>query len=165
MGRSYARKSKPAIPKPYTSTWQGILDSFGHTSVRAGAAEIPPDNIFVPIQQDNILPSIPIGRHHPVPKKGVEDDDTRTMNTNKFYVNAFLGDQGQAIWTHPYSIWWGRGWEGSERISTWGMCITHTEENDLEYGTGDPADVSALLLKALGNILILRISGLSQPNA
>jgi endo-1,3(4)-beta-glucanase len=143
MGQSHSKKAKPVIPRPDTSTWQGILNSLGYTSIRASAAEIPPDNIFVPIQQDNIPPLIPIGRRHPVPKTGVEDNDTRTMHTNKFYANAFLGDQSQAIWTHPYSVWWGRGREEPGRIKTWGMCITHTEESDLEFGTGNPANASA----------------------
>jgi endo-1,3(4)-beta-glucanase len=94
-------------------------------------------------QQDSILPLIPIGRHHPVTKIGVEDNDTRAMNTNKFYANAFLGDQSQAIWTHPYSVWWGKGWEEPGGIKTWGMCVTNTEESDLERRAEDPTNVSA----------------------
>lgn len=141
MGQSQS-ESKSSSSKPDTSTWKGILNSFGYTSTGATAAARPPDCIFVPVQPDGILPQIPIGRHHPVPKEGVEDDDDRTINTNKFYANAFLGEQNQAIWTHPYSVWWGKGWEESGRIKTWGLCITHAEECDLEYGPGDPTSVS-----------------------
>jgi endo-1,3(4)-beta-glucanase len=79
-----------------------------------------------------------------VPRKGVEDDDQRTMNTNKFYANAFLGEQDKAIWTHPYSLWWGKGMEEPGKMKTMGLCISHLEESDLEYGPGDPTNVSKI---------------------
>lgn len=104
--------------------------------------EIPLDNIFVPIQQDNILPQVPIGRHHPVPRKGIEDDDRRTLHTNKFYANAFLGNQNMPIWTHPYSVWWGKGWQEPDTLQTYGMNIAHVEEADLLFGPGDPTNAS-----------------------
>ncbi|KAH7093413.1 endo-beta-1,3-glucanase-like protein [Paraphoma chrysanthemicola] len=134
-------------PATWKESWQsarkGIVNSFGFASNPSSAAEIPPDNIFVPIQTDNILPQIPIGRHHPVPRNGVEDNEGRTMNTNKFYANAFLGEQNQPIWTHPYSLWWGKGWDEKEPglLKSWGMCISHIEESDVGYGSGDPANV------------------------
>jgi endo-1,3(4)-beta-glucanase len=140
------RRSSSAGNSAWTDAWlsarEGIMRSFGYTPTHTFAADIPPDNIFVPIQQDNILSQIPIGRHHPVPRKGVEDDDARTMHTNNFYANAFLGEQNQGIWTHPYAVWWGRDVEETGRLKTVGLCISHTEESDLEYGPGDPASVS-----------------------
>ncbi|KAJ4371399.1 endo-1,3-beta glucanase [Neocucurbitaria cava] len=143
MGKPH---SKPVVsPTPKNGKRQsgrnsrsGILTSFGNSKTTT-IDDIPPDNIFVPIQPDIILPQIPIGAHHPVPKTGVEDDDKRTMNTNKFYANAFLGQQNQPIWTHPYSIWWGKGWQDQGLLQTWGMNIAHNEENDVNYGAGDPA--------------------------
>ncbi|KAF2643556.1 endo-1,3(4)-beta-glucanase 1 precursor [Massarina eburnea CBS 473.64] len=101
----------------------------------------PTDNIFVPIQEDNILPQIPIGTYHPVPRKGVEDSDLRTLNTNKFYANAFLGEQNQPIWTHPYYLWWQKGKNVVDMggLATWGMCVGHSELGDVIYGPGDPA--------------------------
>jgi endo-1,3(4)-beta-glucanase len=60
------------------------------------------------------------------------------MHTNKFYANAFLGQQNQPIWTHPYSIWWGKWILGVGMVQTWGMCITHIEERDLVFEPGDP---------------------------
>jgi endo-1,3(4)-beta-glucanase len=119
-------------------TRQGIKSTLGYNASTV-PDEIPPDNIFTPIQQDDILPQIPIGRHHPVPRTGVEDDDRTTMHTNSFYVNAFLGQQNQPIWTHPYSIWWGKGTLDVGMVQTWGMCISHTEEKDLVFEPGDPA--------------------------
>jgi endoglucanase Acf2 len=103
--------------------------------------EDPPDNIFTPIQQDNILPQVPIGRHHPVPRTGVKDNDERNMHTNKFYANAFLGQQNQPIWTHPYSVWWGKGWLDPGLLQTWGMNVTHVEETDLAFESSDPTMV------------------------
>jgi endo-1,3(4)-beta-glucanase len=144
-------KPQPTPLKRSNSLW---LDSMIPTRARKGlhsspapaaVDEIPPDNIFVPIQEDTILPQIPISCHHPVPRKGIEDDDKRTLNTNKFYANAFLGKQNEPIWTHPYSVWWGKGWSGPGILRNWGMCISHIEERDLVYGEGNPTDVRMLL--------------------
>ncbi|KAH4954799.1 hypothetical protein HBH70_188430 [Parastagonospora nodorum] len=146
--------SKPApTPPPLKRTNSAWLDSlvpsrarktlfhpFGTPSSSSSAVvEIPPDNIFIRIQEDNILPQIPIGRHHPVPRTGVEDDDKRTMNTNKFYANVFLGKQNRPVWTQPYAVWWGKGRDEPGMMKSFGMCVSHVEESDLIYGEGDPA--------------------------
>lgn len=128
---------------PTSSSWKetlrDTLSSFGLTATATGAA--PSDNIFVPIQQDDILDQIPISRHHPVERKGVEDNENTTMHTNKFYANSFLGGQDQPIWTHPYSIWWGKGHTENGVFPTWGMNIGHIEESELTMPEGDPAQV------------------------
>ncbi|KAF2130336.1 glycoside hydrolase family 81 protein [Dothidotthia symphoricarpi CBS 119687] len=121
-------------------TRKNLLTHFGHSTTIPDDT-IPPDNIFTPIQPDHILPQIPIGRHHPVPRKGVEDDDLRTLHTNKFYANAFLGQQNQPVWTHPYSVWWGRGWEEDGVVRSMGLNVGHVEEGDLGFEEGDPAKV------------------------
>jgi endo-1,3(4)-beta-glucanase len=151
MGHIHAKPDSDSSNWPesnWLNTWlynrkQNILNSFGHPATTSTNDEIPPDNIFVPIEEDDILSQIPIGRHHPVPRKGVEDDDTRTMHTNKFYANAFLGEQNQPIWTHPYSVWWGKGVGNPDVLKSMGLCVCHTEESDLDYGPGDPASVSS----------------------
>ncbi|KAH7384579.1 endo-beta-1,3-glucanase-like protein [Pyrenochaeta sp. MPI-SDFR-AT-0127] len=137
---STVKDTKESLKESWRDTRQTILTSFGY-STTAIPDDIPPDNIFVPIQQDSILPQIPIGRHHPAPKKGVEDDDRRTMHTNKFYANAFLGNQNMPIWIHPYSIWWGKGWQEPEMLQTYGMNIAHAEEADITFGAGNPTNV------------------------
>jgi endo-1,3(4)-beta-glucanase len=150
MGQSHSNPASRPLKRTNslgTASWlsarkRGVLNPFGHPSISTAPTEIPPDNIFVPTQADSILSQIPIGRHHPVPKNGVEDDDRRTMNTNKFYANAFLGEQDKAIWTHPYSVWWGKGIEEPGKLKSMGLCISHAEESDLEYGPGDPTNVS-----------------------
>jgi hypothetical protein len=159
MGLSHSKPKAKLAPKPepspakgekhsWRATAKGLFSNFAHAPepVPAAVAEIPPDNIFVPIQQDtNVLPQIPIRASHPVPRKGVIDDPKHTMHTNKFYANAFMGEQNQAIWTHPYSLWWGKGTEDPSKIQTWGMCISHIEETELGFGPGDPASVSICL--------------------
>ncbi|KAF2274098.1 endo-1,3(4)-beta-glucanase 1 precursor [Westerdykella ornata] len=121
-----------------TTTWkhQPLLPLFGIPT--PATAFIPEDNIFVPIQQDNVLPQIPIGRSHPVARKGIIDGDHRTLHTNKFYANAFLGNQDMPIWTHPYSVWWGKG-QANGQYPTWGMSIGHADEQDIVMPEGDPA--------------------------
>jgi endo-1,3(4)-beta-glucanase len=80
-----------------------------------------------------------------VTPKGVLDDPAIPKHTNKFYANAIIGRQNQPVWTHPYSIWWGKGADEPGKLKTMGMCVCHVEESDLEYGPGDPASVSELL--------------------
>lgn len=128
--------------KSFRPSRKDSLQSF-LSSKTVAPNETPPDNIFTTIQQDSILPQIPIGRHHPVPRKGIEDDDRRTLQTNKFYANAFLGEQNQPVWTHPYSIWWGKGWTEPGLVQTWGMCVSHVEESEVVFAPGDPSPVSA----------------------
>lgn len=103
---------------------------------------LPPDNIFTPMQADNILPQIPISNHHPVARQGIEDNDLRTLHTNSFYANAFLGAQNAPIWAHPYSIWWSKGAQDLGTLQTWGIDVGHVEEEDLQYGPGEPPKVS-----------------------
>ena len=117
------------------------MTSFGYSTAVVPPDEVPPDDIFTPIQKDDILGQIPIGRHHTVPLTGIEDDDLRTFQTNGFYANTFLGKQNQPVWTHPYSIWWGKGWVDAGLLQTFGMCVSHIEESDLVYEPGHPAKV------------------------
>jgi endo-1,3(4)-beta-glucanase len=133
-------------PRTWRQHRRDILSSFGfRVTAEAFSDEIPPDNIFTPIQADNILPQIPISNHHPVPRTGIEDNDLRTLHTNSFYANAFLGEQNQPIWTHPYSIWWGKGAQDPGTLQTWGINVGHVEEADLQYGPGEPPKVSYIM--------------------
>ncbi|KAJ4360635.1 endo-1,3-beta glucanase [Didymosphaeria variabile] len=95
-------------------------------------------NIFVPIQQDDVLGQIPINIKHPLPRLGIEDSADKPIQTNRFYANAFLGKQDQPIWPQPYFIWWGRGGSDPNQVPTWGMNVGHVESEDLELGPGDP---------------------------
>jgi endo-1,3(4)-beta-glucanase len=143
---------KKSWRKSWRETWKETLASLGLTTTSppaSASAAIPEDNIFVPIAQDNILPQIPIGRHHPVPRTGIEDED-RPLHTNKFYANAFLGGQDHPVWTQPYSIWWGKG-NCNGQFPTWGMIVGHVEEGDLNIADGDPAPVSKSRKSARGS--------------
>lgn len=145
------RPSVPSLPTSATETQKlttharpdprrNILQTFSYRhSAPPKPDDIPPDNIFVPIQADDILPQIPIGDHHPVPRTGIEDEKDRTLHTNSFYANAFLGAQNQPVWTHPYSLWWG---QGTGTLQTWGMNVGHVEEVDLLFEGGEPPKVS-----------------------
>ncbi|KAF2706273.1 glycoside hydrolase family 81 protein [Pleomassaria siparia CBS 279.74] len=142
MGLSQSSLQKPLAPSSnkFSKSLRKSWTSYRGTSTLTvnATAVIPEGNIFVPIQQDNILPQIPIGTTHPVARKGIEDDDKRTLHTNKFYANSFLGGQDQPIWTHPYFIWWGKGSDENGQFPTWGMNIAHDEEGDRIIADGDP---------------------------
>lgn len=106
------------------------------------------ENIFTPIQLDNVLDQVPLTTNHPVPRKGIEDDERHTLHTNSFYANSFLGDQNRPIWTHPYVLWWGDrkgGWLDEGEIGSMGMCVGHTEAGDFKFGEGTPAKVYKMI--------------------
>jgi endo-1,3(4)-beta-glucanase len=156
-------KSKNGKKESWLESWR--KRSLGYSTTSAPIPdEIPPDNIFTPTQQDDILPQVPISRHHPVPLTGIEDDDLRTLHTNSFYANAFLGQQTQCIWTHPYSIWWAKGSMEVGVLETFGMCVNHVEEMDLVFEPGNPAKVGRSHPQAtLANVYIHTFDGYSVP--
>jgi len=47
------------------------------------------------------------------------------------------------VWTHPYSIWWGKGWAEPGLLQTYGINVAHVEEEDVACGPGDPTHVGA----------------------
>ncbi|KAF1969517.1 endo-1,3(4)-beta-glucanase 1 precursor [Bimuria novae-zelandiae CBS 107.79] len=123
-----------------TSSRRRTLSSTFRPAPTPTTKAIPSDNIFVPIQQDDILGQIPIHVKHPLPRTGIEDSADKPIQTNKFYANAFLGKQDQPIWTQPYFLWWGRGGSNPDpnQFATWGMNVGHVESGDLLFGPGDP---------------------------
>lgn len=101
-------------------------------------------NIFTPLCSEP--PPIPSRSEHPVSRQSVRSraaplDDPRRiplgsptecpLQTNKFYANMLLGDQSNAVWTHPYSISWAKG-RGNAR--SWGLSISHIERHQLALG-------------------------------
>ena len=138
--------SSPGDSRGFLHAWRkrhgtiGTLPGYS-ASPATKTIEIPPDNIFVPIQADDILPQIPISNHHPCPRMGIEDNDLRTLHTNSFYAGAFLGSQQYPIWTHPYAIWWGRGIQDTDILQTWGMNVMQADKDDYHYERGAPPKV------------------------
>ena len=92
-------------------------------------------DIQVPIT-DPIPPQFPRRDDHPFKGIGIESSRRGPVQTNKFYANLFLGNQNNGVWTHPYSISWARG---AENPTSWGMAMSHIEENQLAFGPGDPS--------------------------
>lgn len=130
-------------PRTWREHRKEFLNSLSHgPPIAVQHSDIPLDNIFVPIQADDILPQIPIGNHHPAPRTGIEDNDLCTLHTNSFYANAFLDAQTQPIWTHPYSVWWGRGSQDLGVLQTWGINVAQADEDDFQHGPGKPPKVS-----------------------
>lgn len=103
------------------------------TSARPTATDVSSlsaKNIFQPIQTDAPPQQIAEVHDHPVPRLNIIPQKQK-LETNKFYANFFLGDQGSATWTHPYSVWWVKG---SGATQSWGMGIAHTERSQLALG-------------------------------
>jgi len=93
-------------------------------------------NVFVPIQTDAPPAQIPRRSDHPVPRLGIKSQSHK-LETNKFYANFFLGQQADAVFTHPYSITWSKGTGGCK---SWGLAISHTERTQLTFSSGSPPE-------------------------
>ena len=111
------------------------LTSFGPTATFSQTA-ISADNIFQPIASGAPPPQISQRSDHPVPRAGIQQQQQR-LQTNKFYANLFLGDQTNAVWTHPYSLAWSGG---GGQTDSYGMAISHIDRNQIPGGPADGSD-------------------------
>lgn len=57
------------------------------------------------------------------------DNDGNPIETNKFYVNLFLGSQASPVFTYPYVVWYEFS---SDEI--YGLAISHTTADQYTYG-------------------------------
>ncbi|TKA77517.1 hypothetical protein B0A49_03340 [Cryomyces minteri] len=87
-------------------------------------------NIFRAISGDDPPPQIPHASSHPVPRKGIIDQN-KPLSTNKYYANFFLGNQTSPSWTHPYSLTWSKG-QGNAK--SYGIGISHIRRDQLTFG-------------------------------
>src|SRR5215469_5216646 len=93
-------------------------------------------NVFVAIASDAPPQQIRSCSDHPVPQLGITKQ-SGAYETNKFYSNLFLGEQNNAIWSHPYSVAWSRG---SGNTNSWGLAISHIERSQLTWASGKPPE-------------------------
>ena len=93
-------------------------------------------NVFIAIATDAPPPHISSRSDHPVPQLGITKQGG-AYETNKFYANFFLGEQSNAVWTHPYSVVWPRG---GATASSWGLAISHVERSQLALASGTPPE-------------------------
>ncbi|KAK2017654.1 family 81 glycosyl hydrolase [Colletotrichum eremochloae] len=91
------------------------------------------DNVFASIISHDQPILVPIRNDHPQMPVGVEGDGP--IQTNKFYANFFAGNQNNAAWTHPYSVWW----SSDKTRHGHGLSVSHTDRSSFVYGPGDPA--------------------------
>ena len=93
-------------------------------------------NVFVAIATGAPPSQIPSRGGHPVPQLGISKQNG-SYETNKFYANFFLGEQSNAVWTHPYSLTWSQG--GGE-TGSWGIAVSHIERSQLAWATNTPPE-------------------------
>jgi endoglucanase Acf2 len=125
------------------------------------------NNIFTPIQQGGI----PINscNDHPVPRHCVHSRNGHVhdphcapsgpapqspLQTNKFYANLLLGDQGCSVWTHPYSVCWAKG-GGNAR--SWGLSISQIDREQLAFGPPTSTGASQYFISPTGELWLWRI--------
>ncbi|KAI5781408.1 endo-1,3(4)-beta-glucanase [Geopyxis carbonaria] len=82
-----------------------------------------------PISTDAPLAMFPRRDNHPVSRAAIVGvADATPVQTNKWYSNLFLGTQTQGAWSLPYMLY------VSKDVANWGLCISHTEANQLGAG-------------------------------
>ncbi|KAL9061962.1 MAG: hypothetical protein Q9206_000148 [Seirophora lacunosa] len=101
----------------------------------AGKAMVEQTDVFRPMATGAPPRQIPSRADHPVPRLNIAQQST-PLSTNKFYANFFLGSQGQAVWTHPYSLAWSKGTQSSR---SWGMAVSHIDANQRVFGPRNSA--------------------------
>lgn len=69
---------------------------------------------------------------HEVALPPIARDGNSPVHTNKFYGNMLLGNQTNAVWTHPYSLWCAKD------PSFFGMAVSHTTSSQRVLGPGNP---------------------------
>lgn len=111
------------------------VSSFGPTAT-VSRTVISADDIFQSIATGAPPPQITDRSDHPVPRTGIQQQQQR-IQTNKFYANLFLGDQSNAVWTHPYSLAWSAG---GGQTGSFGMSVSHIERNQIPGGPADASD-------------------------
>lgn len=72
---------------------------------------------------------------HPVPRLGINVDGG-PIETNKFYQNFVLGSQGSPGFVLPYTLRWS---QGSGNAQSWGMAISHIDDNQKSFGAPNPS--------------------------
>ena len=111
------------------------LSSIGPTAT-ANVTALSVDDIFQSIATDAPPAQVSSRSDHPVARLGIQQQQ-RKLQTNKFYANFFLGDQNEATWTHPYSVFWPKG---TGQSGSWGLAISHIERSQLAAGPEQPSD-------------------------
>ncbi|KAK1573664.1 family 81 glycosyl hydrolase [Colletotrichum navitas] len=110
----------------HTHSWNGT--SHGRATYGGDS-----EDVFVRISHDRPI-LVPTRNDHPQMPVGVVNDDD-PIQTNKFYANFFAGNQDNATWTHPYSVWWSNDTVKHGH----GLSVSHTDRSDFVYGPGTPA--------------------------
>lgn len=129
--------------------------------------------IFKAIQTDAPPAQVSQRSDHPVARLNIAAQ-TKKLETNKFYANFFLGNQNQAVFTHPYSLSWAKG---AGVAGSWGIAISQIERSQLAYGgTGtngayeyfiNPIGIQSMILSAseLGSSTTLTTDSLDAFSA
>jgi endo-1,3(4)-beta-glucanase len=122
------------------------------------------NNIFVSIAHADIpvhhCDDHPVPRHCIRSRNGdvadrhcapIESAPRTPLQTNKFFANLILGNQGCSVWTHPYSVCWTKG---SGNARSWGLGISHVDREQLAFGPITSTGASQYFISPLGLSLV-----------
>ncbi|KAG7192488.1 uncharacterized protein KQ657_001583 [Scheffersomyces spartinae] len=88
------------------------------------------------------------------------DNGGTPYETNKFYVNLFLGSQDQMVWTYPYGVWW-------DQTNYYGLGVQHTVIDDRVFGsidTNNPGVPSYFFNPILNAEMVFSATSLTSSN-
>ncbi|KAK1982180.1 family 81 glycosyl hydrolase [Colletotrichum cereale] len=125
---------QPSLPRRHGHAphARGAASHGGRATTHATGLKRDSENVFVRISHDRPI-LVPSRDDHPQTPVGVVADDT-PIQTNKFYANFFAGNQDNATWTHPYSVWW----SNDTAKHGHGLSVSHTDRGGFAYGPGSP---------------------------
>lgn len=114
---------------PSSASSASSASSSSARKVKAAANGAYSGDLFKAIASDE-PPSIFPRKELPLSiPQGVSNDNV-PYETNKFFVNLFLGEQTDMIWSYPYGMYW-------KKTDYYGFAVQHTNKTNRVFGSSD----------------------------
>ncbi|RLV85162.1 Endo-13 [Meyerozyma sp. JA9] len=111
------------------SSASSALSSSPGTGAKAAANSAYSGDLFKAIASDEPLSLFPRKELPLSIPSGVSNDNV-PYETNKFFVNLFLDDQTDMIWSYPYGMYW-------KKTDYYGFAVQHTNKTNRVFGSSD----------------------------
>ncbi|SCV01710.1 LANO_0F13146g1_1 [Lachancea nothofagi CBS 11611] len=130
------------IESSLTSSTTAISTTSSATSATT-ASVVSTVNLFNAIQTD-APPSVFARHSNPMDVSSGVSNNGSPYETNKFYTNLIVGDQSNAAFVYPFSLW-----KYSSNGAS-GFAVSHTTKDQYAFGSYDSAGNSQYLVNPLG---------------
>lgn len=129
LASSATGSSSSASSSGSISSATSASSSTSATKVKAASNGAYSGDLFKAIASDeppSIFPRKELPLSIPL---GVSNDNV-PYETNKFFVNLFLGEQTDMIWSYPYGMYW-------KKTDYYGFAVQHTNKTNRVFGSTD----------------------------